>query len=47
MSDLHPPSTSAESHANPDEKASHLAFVAHEIRNPLSTALWSVGSSPG
>ena len=42
MSDLHPPSTSAESHANPDEKASHLAFVAHEIRNPLSTALWSV-----
>jgi nitrogen fixation/metabolism regulation signal transduction histidine kinase len=42
MSDLHPPSTSAESRANPDEKASHLAFVAHEIRNPLSTALWSV-----
>jgi K+-sensing histidine kinase KdpD len=42
MSDLHPPSTSAESRANPDEKASQLAFVAHEIRNPLSTALWSV-----
>jgi len=42
MSDLHPPSTSNESLASPDEKASHLAFVAHEIRNPLSTALWSV-----
>jgi K+-sensing histidine kinase KdpD len=24
-----------------EERASHLAFVAHEIRNPLSTALWS------
>jgi signal transduction histidine kinase len=22
-------------------RASHLAFVAHEVRNPLSTALWS------
>jgi nitrogen fixation/metabolism regulation signal transduction histidine kinase len=42
MSDLRSPSTSAESHANTDERASHLAFVAHEIRNPLSTALWSV-----
>jgi signal transduction histidine kinase len=42
MSDLHPPSTSAEIRTNPDEKASHLAFVTHEIRNPLSTALWSV-----
>jgi signal transduction histidine kinase len=27
--------------AEPGERASHLAFVAHEIRNPLSTALWS------
>jgi signal transduction histidine kinase len=42
MSDLPQPSTSAESHPDPEEKASHLAFVAHEIRNPLSTALWSV-----
>ena len=42
MSDLHPPFPSPESHADPGEKASHLAFVAHEIRNPLSTALWSV-----
>ena len=23
------------------DRASHLAFVAHEIRNPLATALWS------
>ena len=42
MSDLHPTSPTADSRANPDDKASHLAFVAHEIRNPLSTALWSV-----
>jgi len=42
MSDLHPTSPTADSLANPDDKASHLAFVAHEIRNPLSTALWSV-----
>src|SRR5512137_990652 len=42
MSDLHPPSPSAETRPDPEEKASHLAFVAHEIRNPLSTALWSV-----
>ncbi|MCX5730930.1 MAG: sensor histidine kinase [Deltaproteobacteria bacterium] len=42
MSDLHPTSPTADNRAEPDEKASHLAFVAHEIRNPLSTALWSV-----
>lgn len=24
-----------------ESKASHLGFVAHEIRNPLSTALWT------
>ncbi|HTP49922.1 MAG TPA: histidine kinase dimerization/phospho-acceptor domain-containing protein [Anaeromyxobacteraceae bacterium] len=24
-----------------NQRASHLAFVAHEIRNPLATALWS------
>lgn len=24
-----------------EDRASHLSFVAHEIRNPLSTALWS------
>jgi signal transduction histidine kinase len=41
MSELRPTSTSAESSAVPEEKASQLAFVAHEIRNPLSTALWS------
>jgi K+-sensing histidine kinase KdpD len=42
MSDLHPHPSSAGTHSDPEEKASHLAFVAHEIRNPLSTALWSV-----
>jgi signal transduction histidine kinase len=42
MSDLHPHPSTAESHPDLEEKASHLAFVAHEIRNPLSTALWSV-----
>jgi K+-sensing histidine kinase KdpD len=42
MSDLHAPAPSSEHHSDPEEKASHLAFVAHEIRNPLSTALWSV-----
>jgi signal transduction histidine kinase len=24
-----------------EQRSSHLAFVAHEVRNPLSTALWS------
>src|SRR5512144_880418 len=24
-----------------DGRGSHLGFVAHEIRNPLSTALWT------
>lgn len=24
-----------------DKRGSHLGFVAHEVRNPLSTALWS------
>ena len=42
MSELRPTPTSAEPRSEPEEKASHLAFVAHEIRNPLSTALWSV-----
>lgn len=42
MSDLRPNPTPAEPRAEPEEKASQLAFVAHEIRNPLSTALWSV-----
>jgi hypothetical protein len=43
MSDLHHPHPSpAESRLDAEERASHLAFVAHEIRNPLSTALWSV-----
>jgi signal transduction histidine kinase len=32
---------SRERQIEPEERASHLAFVAHEIRNPLSTALWS------
>lgn len=27
--------------ASAESKASHLGFVAHEIRNPLSTALWT------
>jgi len=31
----------AEEHAEANQRASHLAFVAHEIRNPLATALWS------
>jgi hypothetical protein len=42
MSELRPNPAPADSHPVPEEKASHLAFVAHEIRNPLSTALWSV-----
>jgi signal transduction histidine kinase len=42
MSDLRQNSTSPGSRPDSEEKASHLAFVAHEIRNPLSTALWSV-----
>ena len=42
MSDLRPNPTPAEPRVEPEEKASQLAFVAHEIRNPLSTALWSV-----
>jgi K+-sensing histidine kinase KdpD len=41
MSELRPTPPSAESSAEPEGKASQLAFVAHEIRNPLSTALWS------
>jgi K+-sensing histidine kinase KdpD len=27
--------------ADDEERAGHLGFVAHEVRNPLSTALWS------
>jgi signal transduction histidine kinase len=27
--------------AKAEDRASHLGFVAHEIRNPLSTALWT------
>jgi len=42
MSDLRPNTPAAEPRSEPDDKASQLAFVAHEIRNPLSTALWSV-----
>lgn len=42
MSDLRPTPTSAEPRNEPEAKSSQLAFVAHEIRNPLSTALWSV-----
>jgi signal transduction histidine kinase len=42
MSDIRPIPPSAEPQSETDEKASHLAFVAHEVRNPLSTALWSV-----
>lgn len=42
MSDIRPTPPSAETRTEVDEKASHLAFVAHEVRNPLSTALWSV-----
>ena len=32
---------SAPSGATEDRRGSHLGFVAHEIRNPLSTALWT------
>ncbi len=42
MSELRPTLPTAESRPVTEEKASQLAFVAHEIRNPLSTALWSV-----
>jgi K+-sensing histidine kinase KdpD len=42
MRDVRPNSPPAEPRSEPDDEASELAFVAHEIRNPLSTALWSV-----
>jgi len=38
--DPSPPQKPAEERETSD-RASHLAFVAHEIRNPLATALWS------
>jgi signal transduction histidine kinase len=41
MSDIRPNPAASAAPPEPDHKASHLAFVAHEIRNPLSTALWS------
>jgi signal transduction histidine kinase len=28
-------------HGGDDSRGAHLGFVAHEVRNPLSTALWS------
>ena len=41
-------STSGTEHAAPqgtpadgEERSGYLGFVAHEVRNPLSTALWS------
>ncbi len=42
MSDLRPNHSSAEAPGRTEDEASHLAFVAHEVRNPLATALWSV-----
>ncbi len=42
MSDLRPTPPSAERPGRTEDEASHLAFVAHEVRNPLATALWSV-----
>jgi K+-sensing histidine kinase KdpD len=42
MSEIRPTTPSAGPGAEPEAKSSQLAFVAHEIRNPLSTALWSV-----
>ncbi len=41
MSELRPIPPAADHASESEEKASQLAFVAHEIRNPLSTALWS------
>ena len=41
MDDLRERPASGERQEEREERASHLAFVAHEIRNPLSTALWS------
>jgi signal transduction histidine kinase len=35
------PSSGGPGGAAAEERASHLGFVAHEIRNPLSTALWT------
>lgn len=34
-------SRSAEDRVDPEQRGSLLGFVAHEMRNPLSTALWS------
>jgi signal transduction histidine kinase len=31
----------AERESSPDERGGFLGFVAHEMRNPLSTAMWS------
>lgn len=31
----------AETPSAPDRRSGYLGFVAHEVRNPLSTALWS------
>jgi K+-sensing histidine kinase KdpD len=42
MSDVHQHPTDGRPQSDPEDRASHLAFVAHEIRNPLATALWSV-----
>jgi signal transduction histidine kinase len=41
MDELRERLASGERQEEREERASHLAFVAHEIRNPLSTALWS------
>jgi signal transduction histidine kinase len=35
------PEVAARGAEGSDERAGHLGFVAHEIRNPLSTALWT------
>lgn len=41
MADLRPDHPAPATPENGDERSSRLSFVAHEVRNPLSTALWS------
>ena len=41
MSNLETSATQREVKDEAGDRAKHLSFVAHEIRNPLATALWS------
>ncbi|HVP68204.1 MAG TPA: histidine kinase dimerization/phospho-acceptor domain-containing protein [Anaeromyxobacteraceae bacterium] len=41
MSDIGPTIAPVEAREELSDRASHLSYVAHEVRNPLATALWS------